>query len=110
VSASSGAHQRSPWPAHSRCRSVLIPFWTCAELANIKVRKEIDMEDYMRRYNMTPLVQTRDLDAGKKVLQRVRPLCQDVRGTLLSIKHMELLFSAGSVVQVMHEARRLHPL
>lgn len=29
------------------------------------------MEDYMRRYNMTPLVQTQDLESGKKVLQRV---------------------------------------
>lgn len=72
-------------PAHGWC---VAQFWTgpiglacfassasrlcqCADLADVVVRKEVDMEDYLQRYDLTPLVQTEKLDAGKRVLQRV---------------------------------------
>ena len=43
-----------------------------ADLSHVVIRKDVDMEDYLKRHDLTPLVQTEKLDAGKRVLQRVR--------------------------------------
>jgi hypothetical protein len=45
-----------------------------ADLAEVVVRKEVDMADFFRRYDLKPLVGVEKLDAGKRVLQRVRLL------------------------------------
>jgi hypothetical protein len=41
------------------------------DLANVVIRKEVDMEDFFQRYDLDPLVKTENLEAGKRVLQKV---------------------------------------
>lgn len=43
-----------------------------AELSEVRLRTTVDMQDFFRRHGITPLVQSDNLDAGKRVLQRVR--------------------------------------
>jgi hypothetical protein len=45
-----------------------------ADLSDLVLRKDIDMDDYARRYGLRPLVMHSKLEAGKLVLQRVRCL------------------------------------
>eukprot|EP00892_Ulva_mutabilis_P007095 jgi/Ulvmu1/4758/UM020_0043.1 len=40
------------------------------ELSAVRIRTKVDMEDFFRRHEITPLVQSGNLDAGKRVLQR----------------------------------------
>jgi hypothetical protein len=43
-----------------------------ADLTGVVIRKEVDMEDFFKRYHLEPLVRTNKLDAGERVLQKVR--------------------------------------
>ena len=71
------------------CTSATSTFRSCADLADVVVRKELDMEDFFRRHDLQPLVQAEKLDAGKRVLQRVRRSALRMR--LLALVAMQRL-------------------
>lgn len=58
-----------------------------ADLSEVVLRKEVDMEDFFRRYDLEPLVKTENLDAGKRVLQKVCEMLP-VRSALSWFKYL----------------------
>lgn len=69
--AQSQAHKGSLYPLLIK-EDVTTSLSSLIDLADVVIRKEVDMGDFLRRYDLTPLVQAEKLDAGKRVLQRVR--------------------------------------
>ena len=66
----------------------------CADLSGLTIRKEVDMEDLLRRYDLEPLVKTETLDAGKRVLQKVLQQATFSCGHQSSVLRRRLLLAA----------------
>jgi hypothetical protein len=70
------------------CLTIETIFSSFADLSDVVIRKDVDMGDFLRRYDLTPLVQAEKLDAGKRVLQRVSSISR--RCLCISCSHREM--------------------